>query len=124
MKMESALTESQAILKQEAEPNCITITATVDGVAREVVLTESQMFPAYRVLQDMYDQEDVKTTLTLEESMFQEMKPPLLDMALKSVPEIAAAYREALDKDEWWYNILQSVVLHWMRDHNPKNNKK
>lgn len=94
----------------------ITIMATVDGVAREVQLTERQKYPVHRVLQDMYDQEDVQNIL--EERMFQDMKPEWLDNALHNVPQIAKRYREALDDDESWYNILQSVVLNWMYDNN------
>lgn len=117
--MKAALSEAYAAQeqrKQQEQENSITITATVDGVAREVQLTEMQKYPVHRVLQDIYDQEDVQNIL--EERMFQDMKPEWLEKALQYVPEIANRYREALDDDESWYNILQSVVLNWMYDNN------
>jgi hypothetical protein len=113
--MKAALSEAYAAQeqrKQQEQENSITITATVDGVEREVVLTPMQIYTAHRALQDAYDLEDVENIL--KERVYQDMKPEVLDYLLSHKSEIAAGYRDRLDDDEHWYNVLESVVTDYI----------
>ena len=119
--MKAALSEAYAAQeqrKQQEQENDITITATVDGVEREVTLTPMQIYAAHRVLQDAYDLEDVENIL--EERVYQDMKPEVLDYLLSHKAEIAAGYRDRLDDDEHWYHVLESVVTDYILASNKK----
>lgn len=104
--------------KQQEQESTVTITATVDGVARQVVLTPMQIYTAHRILQDAYDLEDVENIL--KERAYQDMKPEVLDYLLSHKSEIAAGYRDRLDDDEHWYNVLESVVTDYILASNKK----
>lgn len=119
--MKAALSEAYAAQeqrKQQDQENSISITATVDGVEREVTLTPMQIYTAHRALQEAYDLEDVENIL--EERVYQDMKPEVLDYLLSHKAEIAAGYRDRLDDDEHWYNVLESVVTDYILASNKK----
>lgn len=119
--MKAALSEAysaQEQRKQQEQENSITITATVDGVECEVTLTPMQIYTAHRALQDAYDMEDVENLL--EGRVYQDMKPEVLDYLLSHKAEIAAGYRDRLDDDEHWYNVLESVVTDFILASNKK----
>lgn len=116
--MKAALSEAYAAQeqrKQQEEKNSITITATVDGVAREVVLTPGQIYAAHRALQDVYDLADVTSFLDewLEDTVdsFHEQQ------ARDAAQELAGRYRECLDNDNRWFDILQDVVGRFLDEH-------
>lgn len=116
--MKAALSEAYAAQeqrKQQEQENSITITATVDGVAREVVLTPRQICIAHRALQDAYDLEDVTSFLDewLEDTVdsFHEQQ------ARDAAQELADRYRERLDNDNRWFDILQDVVGRFLDEH-------
>lgn len=119
--MKAVLSEAYAAQeqrKQQEQENTIPITATVDGVEREVALTPMQIYAAHRALQNAYDLEDVENIL--EERVYQDMKPEVLDYLLSHKAEIAAGYRDRLEDDEHWYYVLESVVTDYILASNKK----
>lgn len=116
--MKAALSEAYAAQEQreqQEKENSITITATVDGVAREVVLTPMQIYKAHRTLQDVYDLEDVNSFLDewLEDTVdsFHEQQ------ARGAAEELADRYRDCLDNDNHWFDILQDVIGRFLDEH-------
>lgn len=112
--MKAALIEAQAP-KQEMNPYCLTVSATVDGVAREVRLTPMQALQAHLALQDANDLDDVQYFLD-------DWLPDCVDsfheaQVRDAAREIACRYRDRLNDDEHWFNVLADIVSAFLHEH-------
>lgn len=112
--MKVALAEAQAP-KREANPGLLAISATVDGVEREVQLTPMQVYAAHRVLQDAYDLEDVNDFI--EEWLPDDIDSFHEQQARDAAAELACIYRDRLDDDNHWFDVLHDVVARFLDDH-------
>lgn len=116
--MKAALSEAYAAQehrKQQEQENSITITATVDGVAREVRLTPMQALQAHLALQDANDLDDVQYFLD-------DWLPDCVDsfheaQVRDAAREIACRYRDRLNDDEHWFNVLADIVSAFLHEH-------
>ena len=116
--MKAALSEAYAAQeqrKQQEQENSITITATVDGVEREVQLTESQFGAAFRTMQDAYDLSDVYNFLDnyLPDGIDSFHEQQVRNAAI----ELASIYRDALESNDTRYPVLEETITDFLRDH-------
>lgn len=81
------------------------------GVEREVEIPDGLMLDIHLLKQNEYDQEDVRRYLQEHRDY---LKPFCNDAATVSM--LSDRYREILNEDGHWYDVMEDVVSDWVKE--------